>query len=69
MASNPRLLSPRQLEVLSLVSHGKSSKEIGGILGIAERTVEGRIVLAIRKLGAANRAHAVAIAFRNKLIE
>ena len=68
MASNPRLLSPRQREVLSLVSHGKSSKEIGGILGVSERTT-GRIVLAIGKLGAANRAHAVAIALRNKLIE
>jgi LuxR family quorum sensing-dependent transcriptional regulator len=66
-ASKPRL-SEREREVLSWIAAGKSSWEIGEILGIAKRTVDEHAGLAIRKLGAANRTQAVAIAFRDRLI-
>jgi LuxR family transcriptional regulator, quorum-sensing system regulator BjaR1 len=69
MARSQPSLTPRQREILIWVSHGKSSKEIAKILGITQRGVEGLIQLAVRKLGAANRTHAVAIALRNKLID
>jgi LuxR family quorum sensing-dependent transcriptional regulator len=38
------------------------------ILGIAKRTVDAHAQSAFRKLGAANRTHAVAIAVRERLI-
>jgi DNA-binding NarL/FixJ family response regulator len=33
-------LSPREREVLQLISEGKNMKEIGGLLGISARTAE-----------------------------
>ena len=62
-------LTPRELEVLSWEAQGKSARVIGEILGIAKRTVDEHTQTAIRKLGAANRTQAVAIALRRRLIE
>src|ERR1700720_3964474 len=67
-ATKPRL-TPREREVLLWVAQGKSSWEIGEILAIGRRTVEEHAATAVRKLGAVNRSHAIAIALRNKLIE
>ena len=61
-------LTEREREVLVWTAYGKSAWEIGEILGIAERTVNEHAQTAFRKLGAANRAQAVAIAVRNRLI-
>jgi RNA polymerase sigma factor (sigma-70 family) len=36
----PEVLTPREKEILKLIAEGKSSKEIGGLLAISERTVE-----------------------------
>jgi len=66
-AARPQL-SEREREVLTWIAAGKSSWEIGEILGIAKRTVDEHASLATRKLGAANRTHAVAIAFRDRFI-
>jgi LuxR family quorum sensing-dependent transcriptional regulator len=63
------LLTPREREVLQWVARGKSAWEIGEILKIGQRTVDEHAATALRKLGAANRAQAIAIAVRNKLIE
>ena len=63
----PRL-SAREREVLVWIATGKSAWEIGEILGISKRTVDEHSQNALRKLGAANRAQAVAIAIRNRLI-
>jgi LuxR family quorum sensing-dependent transcriptional regulator len=63
----PRL-TRREREVLVWTAQGKSAWEIGEILGIAKRTVDEHAQSAFRKLGAANRAHAVAIAVRERLI-
>jgi LuxR family transcriptional regulator, quorum-sensing system regulator BjaR1 len=63
-----RSLTTRELEVLTWVARGKSSWEIGVILGITKRTVDEHIQTAKRKLGGANRAEAVAIAVRERTI-
>jgi DNA-binding CsgD family transcriptional regulator len=62
-------LTAREREVLAWISLGKSAWEIGEILGIAKRTVDEHAQTATRKLGAANRTQAVAIAVRDCLIE
>jgi LuxR family quorum sensing-dependent transcriptional regulator len=59
------VLTERQREVLMWIAAGKSSWAIGEILGIAKRTVDEYASLATRKLGAANRTQAVAIALRD----
>jgi len=62
-------LTPREREVLGWVAQGKSTREISEILGIAGRTVDEHVKAAGRKLGAANRTHAVAIALRERIVE
>jgi DNA-binding CsgD family transcriptional regulator len=66
--AHTRLLTPRELEVLTWASRGKSAWEIGQILGITKRTVDEHIQTATRKLGAANRTEAVAIAVREHIL-
>jgi LuxR family quorum sensing-dependent transcriptional regulator len=63
------LLTPRQRDVLVLVAQGMSAREIADVLHIAKRTVDEHVDNAIRKLGAFNRTHAVAIALRDGIIE
>jgi DNA-binding CsgD family transcriptional regulator len=62
-------LTAREREVLTWISLGKSAWEIGEILGIAKRTVDEHAQTATRKLGAANRTQAIAIALRDCLID
>ena len=61
-------LTSREIEVLTWVAHGKSAWEIGEILDIAKRTVDEHVQTAVRKIGAVNRAHAVALAGRDRVI-
>ena len=63
------ILTPREREVLAWVARGKSASEIGEILHITKRTVDEHVQTAVRKLGATNRANAVAIAIRDGIIE
>lgn len=63
------LLTPREREVLTWVSRGKSASEIGEILHITKRTVDEHVQRAVRKFGAANRTQAAAIAIRDRLID
>ena len=62
------MLTAREAEVLTWVARGKSAWEIGEILHIAKRTVDEHVQTAVRKLGAVNRTHAVAIAVRDGII-
>ena len=62
-------LSPRETEILRLVASGKTTKEIGAELAIAESTVNWHVGNMHTKLGAANRAEAVAIAMGNGTLE
>lgn len=61
-------LSKRQLEVLQGMAQGKTNNEIGAELGVTERTVKAYAQELFDKLGARNRAGAVAEAARLKLI-
>jgi len=54
------VLTGRELECLTLVARGATSREIAEKLGISERTVNAHIDRAIRKCGAKNRQEAVA---------
>jgi LuxR family quorum sensing-dependent transcriptional regulator len=66
--SKPHNLTAREVEVLSWVAVGKSAWEIGEILDIAKRTVDEHVQTAVRKIGAVNRTHAVALALRDRII-
>lgn len=65
----PPHLSPRELEAVSLVAEGLPNKQIATRLGISEPTVKGYLRQVYERLGAADRAQAVAIALRNRLID
>jgi LuxR family quorum sensing-dependent transcriptional regulator len=65
----PLLLTCREKEVMAWVANGKSAWEVGEILGISKRTVDEHAQSAARKLGAANRTQAVAIAIRARLFD
>ena len=54
-----RNITPRQLECLGWVQEGKSATDIGGILGISGRTVEGHIQKICDHLGVKTRIQAV----------
>jgi LuxR family transcriptional regulator, quorum-sensing system regulator BjaR1 len=73
LCPSPRLPKPRitarEREVLVWVTQGKSAWQIGEILNIAKRTVDEHVQTACRKLGAANRTQAVAIALRERLLD
>ncbi len=45
----------REKEVLELLVAGRSNKEIGSPLGIAERTVKAHVAKLMRKVGVQNR--------------
>ncbi|MGV8856595.1 MAG: response regulator transcription factor [Devosia sp.] len=49
-------LTPREREVLQLISNGQSNKEAGRLLGISPRTVEVHRARVMEKLGARNTA-------------
>jgi two-component system, NarL family, nitrate/nitrite response regulator NarL len=61
-------LTKRELEVLSGMSHGRSNAQIGADLFLSEDTVKTHARRLFRKLGAADRAQAVAIGLRQGLI-
>jgi DNA-binding NarL/FixJ family response regulator len=61
--------SSRELDVLRLASAGKSNKEIASSLIISEATVKAHMSTLMMKLGAADRAHAVALAAKRGFIE
>jgi len=57
-------LSAREVEVLQLVSDGRSNKEIGEALGLSALTVKSHLARIARKLGTGDRAEMVVVAMR-----
>ena len=51
-------LTPRESQVLSLVSTGSQNKEVARILGISECTVERHLTRIYQKIGVSNRTEA-----------
>lgn len=66
---NALALTSRQAEMLQLISEGVSSKEIGAKFFISPSTVKREIRHIFDKLGVNDRAHAVSIAMKRKLIK
>ena len=61
-------LTPREIEVLTLVARGFGNKEVGDMLGTAAGTVKAHVQSILSKLGAKDRTHAVTIALRRGII-
>lgn len=61
-------LTPREMEVLELLREGLTYAEIGGRLGITQRTARAHVVAVKEKLSAANNAQAVARGFERGLL-
>lgn len=56
-------LTKRELGVIANAAHGRTARQIGNRLGITEATVRTYFKRIYIKLGARDKAHAVAIAF------
>lgn len=63
-----RELSTREQSILTLVAEGDTNGEAAAVLGLSEETVKCYLRRILAKLGAVNRTHAVAIAFRQGLL-
>ena len=57
-----------QRAVLQGMSQGRSNREIAGTLGVSEDTVKSHAARLYRRLGARDRAHAVALGLRQRLV-
>jgi len=68
LSTRSRKLTPRELDVLSLLAEGLPHEEIGRRLGISSETVRTHLRKASARLGASTRTHAVATALRLGLI-
>jgi DNA-binding CsgD family transcriptional regulator/tetratricopeptide (TPR) repeat protein len=60
--ANPGGLTPRQVEVLRLVSEGLTNADIAAALVISRRTVDHHVSAVLARLGAANRVEAASLA-------
>jgi DNA-binding CsgD family transcriptional regulator len=65
----PRSLDPVELEVLTQFANGQSTVQISADLKLHKSIVQNHLRVAVRKLGATNRVHAVAIAVETGLIK
>jgi DNA-binding CsgD family transcriptional regulator len=63
-AAPAQLLTAREREVLSMVAMGMGSAWIASALGVSASTVETHVRHCVTKLGARNRAHAIALGLR-----
>jgi DNA-binding NarL/FixJ family response regulator len=62
-------LSKREREILQMVANGSTTKEVARDLGISPHTVKTHLERIFEKLGANDRAQAVAIAIRTGLVQ
>jgi len=64
-----RKLSEREVEVIGLISKGKSNKEIGKLLFVTDNTVKMHVKNILSKLEASDRTQAVVIAIQRGLLD
>jgi DNA-binding NarL/FixJ family response regulator len=62
-------LTPREIEVLRLITAGNGNRDIANVLSITEDTVKGHVKHIMEKLGAHDRTEAVVIAVRRGIIQ
>jgi DNA-binding NarL/FixJ family response regulator len=62
-------LTLREIEIVELLADGKGNRDIARSLSISEETIKTHLRRIYEKLGASDRAQAVAIALRQHLIE
>lgn len=61
-------LAPRELEVLTAIAEGLTDRQIAEVQIRQPGTIKTQAKFALQKLGASNRAHAVAIGFRRGIL-
>ena len=69
--NNANLISPltkRELEVLEMIAHGETNKEISSKMGISEHTVKSHVIHIFDKLGVNDRTRASVWAVKNGLL-
>lgn len=69
LISNVTKLTPRERQVVSLASNGKSRKEIAYMLGISEETIKWLSDGIRVKLQTRNMTHSVAIAISMQVVD
>ena len=67
-SAEPPQLTPRELEVLQLIVHGKSNKDIAIVLTLSANTVAVHRAKIMERLGMHNTAELVVYAIRNGLV-
>jgi DNA-binding NarL/FixJ family response regulator len=67
--SGEEKLTPRELQILTLIAGGGSNKWIAHDLSISEDTVKGHVSSILSKLNAKDRTHAVTLAIRRGAIQ
>lgn len=61
-------LTPRQLQILQLIADGCTNQRIASRLDLSPGTVKTHVGMLLRRLGARDRANAVAIGYRTGLL-
>jgi two-component system nitrate/nitrite response regulator NarL len=67
-AANPGKLSPREREIIVMLAHGASNKEIARVLNLSESTIKIHVQGILRKLNIAKRVQAAVYAVEHGLI-
>ena len=65
---NPDKLSPREREIIVMLAHGASNKEIARVLNLSESTIKIHVQGILRKLHIAKRVQAAVYAVEHGLI-
>jgi DNA-binding NarL/FixJ family response regulator len=67
-AEDPFGLTPRERQVLALVAEGRTNREIGEVLFMAEKTASVHVSRILSKLNVRSRTEAAAVAHRQGLV-